>query len=228
MFTAEDERNLIEDASGLGVAILVLLGIRPTNQKVTFDRRRGQFIVDGRRINWRSIQQILDRSGRKFKNEMRRLTQRYFEDEISASEWEEGMNRKITSGHWIAGALALGGVVAAMASSALINRINKEKGYLAKFRDGVDSGKVTQARGVYRAGSYADAMRVTHSVIEQANAVTQGARRAYRILTAKESCEGCLEYGEEWMPVEDMPPIGSQDCGSHCQCVIVYEYRTEE
>lgn len=225
MFTAEDERNLIEDVSGLGVALLVLLGIRRTGQRVEFDKRRGQFIVDGRRINWRSIQQLLNRLGIKMRSDMRRATEDLFEGRIETDEWERTMDRKITSGHWTAGALALGGVVAAKASSALINRITKEKGFVARFRDALDNGTVSGPRGIYRAGSYADAMRVTHSVIEQANAVTQGARRAYRILTAKESCEGCLEYGEEWMPADEMPPIGSQDCGSHCQCVIVYEYR---
>lgn len=225
MFTAEDERNLIEDVSGLGVALLVLLGIRRTGQRVEFDKRRGQFIVDGRRINWRSIQQLLNRLGIKLRNDMRQITEDLFEGRVEMNEWQRTMDRKITSGHWAAGALALGGIVAAKASSALINRINKEKRFADGFRNDIERERVSQARAVYRAGSYADATRVTHSVIEQANAVTQGANRAYRIITAKESCPGCLKYGGRWMPIEEMPPIGSQECGSHCKCVIVYEYR---
>jgi hypothetical protein len=99
MFEPEDERNLIEDMQRGGLALLVLLGIRNTGQRVRFDRRRSQFIIDGRRINYQTIQRLLRRIGLMMRNDMREVTNKLFEEEIGLDEWERTMDRKITSGH---------------------------------------------------------------------------------------------------------------------------------
>jgi hypothetical protein len=224
MFEPEDERNLIEDMQRGGLALLVLLGIRNTGQRVRFDRRRSQFIIDGRRINYQTIQRLLRRIGLMMRNDMREVTNKLFEEEIGLDEWERTMDRKITSGHWASAALVLGGIGIAAASGFLREKITQEKKYADGFKNDIREGKSSRARSVYRAGSYGDSMRGTASNIEQGEAVKNGALRAYRIQLADESCPGCVDYGGFWMPVEDMPEIGSQDCGSHCKCIIIYQY----
>ncbi|MFZ9272070.1 MAG: hypothetical protein ACO24B_01500 [Ilumatobacteraceae bacterium] len=224
MFESEDEQNLIEDIQRAGIALLVLLGIRNTGQRVRFDSTRSQFIVDGRRINYQTIQRLLRRIGLIMRNDMREITNRYFDGRVDLDEWQRVMARKITSGHWASTALVKGGLRLAAQSSFLRDKILQEIRYADRFKADIAEGRASRARAVYRAGSYSDSMRGTASNIEQGDAVRNGAFRAYRIQLAEESCPGCVAFGGRWMPVSEMPAIGTQECGSHCKCVIIYQY----
>jgi len=227
MFDSTDEQNLIDDLREVGIALMVLLGIYKTGQRVEFDARRSQFIVDGRRLNFRTVQGLLSKIGRTLRGDMRGLTADLFAGKIDLNAWQEGMNRKITSGHWASAGLMMGGLNAASSSRLLTKKITREIKYVSRFKKAIASDKVSEARSIFRAGTYAESMRITANEIENDNAIEGGAEQAYRIQTAAESCAECEEYGEQWMPVEDMPEIGSLECGNYCKCVIIYEYKSE-
>jgi hypothetical protein len=47
-----------------------------------------------------------------------------------------------------------------------------------------------------------------------------------RFLGAAEHCPDCIEWaGLPWLPLEEVPPIGSSVCGPRCHCTIEVEWR---
>ena len=222
MFEEEDEQNLIADMQTVGIALLVLLGLRRTGQNVSFDSATGQFVIDGRRVNERTIRLLIGRITDTMRRDMRQATIDYFENRISLDEWEKTMNRKITSGHWASAALILGGLTVARRAGFLFDRIRNEMRFASIFKDDIRNGRTSEARAAYRASSYADAINVTAAEGERIKAEADGRRFALRVITATESCAGCLQWAGRWIRIEDMPPIGSLDCISHCKCVMYY------
>lgn len=73
-----------------------------------------------------------------------------------------------------------------------------------------------------RAVSYLFAATATYAVVEYRLKKELGYSEAIRVRTAAESCEGCLRFAGKWMPIEEMPVIGSLDCGSKCRCFLKY------
>ena len=74
-----------------------------------------------------------------------------------------------------------------------------------------------------RAKSYLMAASVTYSQIEQDVRGLMGMQtEAKRIRRAAESCRGCIEYSYRWMPIAELPPIGSLQCRQHCRCFVIY------
>ncbi len=45
---------------------------------------------------------------------------------------------------------------------------------------------------------------------------------AIRRRTAGESCPDCIFFSDRWMPIGEMPELGSLQCRHHCKCVIEY------
>lgn len=222
MFDEQDEENLIADLQTVSIALLVLLGLRRTGQNVSFDRQSGQFIIDGRRVNQQTIRNLIDRIGDRMRRDMRQATEDLFANRIDLDEWQRTMDRKITSGHWASAALILGGLSVARRAGWLFDRIRQEKRYAQGFKNDIRTERTSGARATYRASSYADAIKVTAAEGERRKAESDGLRFAYRVITAQESCAGCLTWAGRWIRIEDMPPIGSLDCVSHCKCVMYY------
>jgi hypothetical protein len=189
---------------------------------VTYDAEARQFVIDGRRVNERTIRTLIERIGNKMRTDMRQVTIDLFEKRIDLDEWQRTMDRKITSGHWAVAALVLGGLAVARRAGFVYDRITKEKRYASGFKNDIRSERTSQARATYRASSYADAIFVTGSEAERYTAINDNLRFALRVITATESCAGCIQYAGRWIRIEDMPPIGALDCASHCKCVMYY------
>lgn len=62
--------------------------------------------------------------------------------------------------------------------------------------------------------------------------VKLGYTEAYRIRRAEESCrtglekgvrvEGCLEWSDKWVPIAQMPRLGTLRCKVYCKCFIIF------
>lgn len=74
-----------------------------------------------------------------------------------------------------------------------------------------------------RAGMYADYGRAVYENTQVENARDRlGHTKARRILAAVENCPGCVAEAEKgWQDIEDVSPIGGEQCLSNCHCIII-------
>lgn len=220
------ERELEEaraQAEEVGAALLLLLGLKKGTRSVVWDER-GYFTIGGKKVGVLTIRRLLDRIEKVGSKRLRGLTGDFFRGRITLTEWRTRMERAVAGSHLLFGALALGSLEAAAASLVVAERIAEQTRYVAGFGDDLRNKKVSQARGESRAASYLLAAAVVYHVLEQLVQVRGPSRRtqAKRIRRASESCPGCLIYAGRWIPINQMPPIGSLDCGSRCRCYLIY------
>jgi hypothetical protein len=240
MFTPEDEKELEQQADEASLILLLLLfrGERRNRQKhtVDFDRQRGVFVLDGRRVSQATMQKLLQKAEQIGKRRAKEHTTALIAGRIDINEWHRRMSSTIKASHLIAAGLALGGINQARADKNLAARINSELSYLDGYRQDIINNRVSDAKKQSRSSSYFLAILVTFSWLEQIlktglqKLVTDNNERrivpfyteARRYRRAKESCNGCRRFSGQWMPIRKMPPLGSLECGSHCRCFIVY------
>lgn len=234
--TKEIQRILAEATA----VVSILLLFKKSRFKVVFDSERGAFTIDGQAISPKSMRKLvtdLERIGGK--RAIKHLED-YFNGRITSEEWRRRMTSTVRAVHLLNAALALGSLEAAKADQEVQDRINKELLFIFGFTLALAAGKVSEARAKSRAKSYFLAASVTfflmlHRVKQRltkgkvdpgtktkTGIMTPRFTEAIRRRTASESCPGCIEYANRWLPIAEMPPIGTLDCGSHCRCYIEY------
>lgn len=81
-------------------------------------------------------------------------------------------------------------------------------------------GRVVSISEMYPNAAYA-----TYANNELLREKDEGVERARRTCEEDQnSCAGCLAAAsDEWMPIDDVPPIGEQECMANDRCVIEYD-----
>lgn len=229
----------MEEASA--ALLLLLLAERPDvrlPKEVRFDRRRGVFVVDGRKVSQTTVRVLLAQIEKIGEKRVLALLKRLENGQITLQTWQRQMADLLKVSHLMAGALAVGGLDNAMRSNEVNNRTNAEIAFLAGFAGAIQNGQVSFNKARSRAKSYLLAVPVTFYAVEQnLKAELKEIRRnrrgeitgvvpvyteARRYRRARESCASCVAASGFWMPVDKMPPIGSLECRSKCRCFIRY------
>ena len=212
------EKDATEDAEWL--LLLLLL----SKKRVEYRADVGRFYVDGKSVSVTTIREYLNRIERRIGGRMAKLADDLEAGRIKVDEWEREMRRNVTSSHVLAGALAVGSIAAAARNRDIQTRITDEWRYLRGFANDIgndDAGTVKRIKA--RSRSYLLAATITFGVIAQAVRSLMGKQtECRRVRRASESCSGCIEWSYRWMPIAQMPPLGSLDCGSRCRCYIEY------
>ena len=100
--------------------------------------------------------------------------------------------------------------------------------YLDKWAADIASGKAPlDGRANWRAKLYGNASRDTFEQQRRAMAAEMGNDEEMRVLHAKESCAGCIQYAGYRASIGTLPRIGSQDCGTNCLCTMVFRRRAK-
>jgi hypothetical protein len=208
------EKDAESDAKWLLLMLLLKKG-------VTFDAEKGRFYVDGKSVSITTIRNYLQRTEKRLAKKSIKLLDELKAGRITVERWQEEFSRNITSAHILAGAMALGSIKAAVNNVDVQERIDSELAYANNFAS--DLKEEVGPRANARATSYFMAAAVTYGILEMSVRKLMGKQtEAMRIRRASESCVGCIEWSYEWMPIEDMPEIGSLDCGGYCRCYIEY------
>lgn len=246
-FTQQEEREaqrLIADASK---ALRLLLS--SSSDKVRFDSARGVWLVHGQLITAVTIRKLLAQIEREGGRRAREHTESFLAQRITLAEWQSRMSDTITAAHWIAAALALGGLRQSSSDRALEEDIASQRRFLSNFAADVKRGQVSETRMKSRAASYMLAVAMTFWKSDLNNKRTlalqaQSGRtdireeernpilrllgigrrytQARRTRRASESCVDCVAAAGYWLPIAEMPAIGSLRCGSRCKCYIEY------
>lgn len=73
---------------------------------------------------------------------------------------------------------------------------------------------------------YADSTWSTHELNVKAREMDAGILRGRRVTEGDgRVCEGCaVAASDEYLPLEDLPDIGDQECGPNDRCHIEFDY----
>jgi hypothetical protein len=210
------EKDAREDAEWL--LLMVLL-----SKNVSFNAEVGRFYVDGRSVSINQIRSYLNRIERRVGKRVINLTNDLSKGRLTTDEWKRGFDRNITSIHVLTGALALGSIASAVRNTDVQGRIDSELRYADGFAQDIRDKKGTADQHSSRAKSYMIAATITYGILEQlSRGLMSKFTEARRIRRASESCPGCVDYAYRWMPINELPPIGSLQCRSRCRCFIEY------
>jgi hypothetical protein len=212
------EQDALRDAAALSLLLLL------SKRRVTFDAATGRFYLDGKSVSITQIREYVSRIERRTQAAIVQLTNDLEAGRITVDEWEQGFIRNVTSMHILTGAMALGSISAAVRNADIQSRIDDELRYARNFaqhiRDG-DAGSYDRIRA--RAKSYTLAAVITFGILQLVVRKLLGVQtECRRVRRASESCSGCIEWSYRWMPIAQMPAIGSLDCGSRCRCYLEY------
>ena len=222
MFDEQDEQNLTEDMAGASAALLLLLGLSRSKRRVEWDAAFGRFRIDGRLVSDATMRRLLGEIETRFGVKAAKLTEDYFENRITLDAWADGMERQLKSHHWAAAALMAGGLALALRTGVLGSEVSRQIAFKEGFKADLRRGKVSKAKGIPRGRSYAKAVTITAKRIEHfiKSLIYNEARRVRR---ASESCSACVDYaGRGWIPIAEMPAIGTLLCRWNCKCFIEY------
>lgn len=216
----ELEKETESDAAALALVLL----LSRNKGRVTFRADVGRFYVDGRSVSIKTIRSYLMRVEKRQGERIGRLMDDLAKGRISLAAWQREFELIVTTSHTIAGALAIGSLAAAVRSETVKGRIDSELRYADKFAVEIREGKAgSAAQQKARAKSYLMATAITYGVLElESRGLMSIYTEARRIRRASESCDGCRRLAGKWMPIAELKPIGSMECGSRCRCYLEY------
>lgn len=165
--------------------------------------------------------------GETARERMRAVTEREIAGHISRATWELAMRDEVKNLHRSMAIMARGGKdqMRAQDWGRLGNVIAKQNAYLNKFGSEVAHGMVSEEQQLARSEMYASS---AYSTYENARAIAQvesGVERGRRVLEAgAQHCADCEDFAtEEFIPVDEIVPIGESECQANCRCFIEYE-----
>lgn len=222
MEMTQERRDAERQAKEAGVLLLVLLGLRRSSLDAGYDPNRARYIVDGKLVPISVVLSLARKIEDAGVRNARALTQRMLDGKLTVEEWGRRMRRLIGAQHVLQAALALGSLETAETFPTVTERKRSEEGYLLGFISGLKAGQVSPGRALSRAASYMMAASATFHIVNQQANSSAGKTEAKRVRRAAESCRGCIAYSAKWLPISEMPPIGTLECGSHCRCYLIF------
>jgi hypothetical protein len=187
---------------------------------IEFDKKAKRYRDSrGRFVSRQSVRDAVDNAGKAFKREAGKMAEQLDRGEITGGEWRNDMAALVKRHLIVTSSIGKGGHKQMTRSDwgSVGGNIRREQHYLAKFADELD--RLSPRQIAARARQYAGA---GHIAFERMTERLQMGKEAKRFLHASESCSGCLSYAGRWMPVAEMPSIGSLKCRHRCRCHIEY------
>lgn len=221
-------------AGTFGGLLSLLLAVKQGG-RVNFDPATASFYVEGHKVVAALIQKELGRIELKIAAIVVSYNERLWKGQWTLAKWREEMEKLIENSHLLFAGLALGGVAAAAANLDVIRRIARDKTALGRFAYAIRVKQVPSLPLAQNRGrAYLRSFYTTFQLLNQKTHILAGFTEAKNILTPAEHChtsiqgqavyrEGCYEISlRGWMPIRDMPPIGTRVCAQFDKCYIIY------
>lgn len=103
------------------------------------------------------------------------------------------------------------------------SRVRQQLSYLQKFERAVANDEFPLTGVVNRAMLYADSAVGTYEGMRQGLMVDSGMTEAKNMLGDAIHCSECPELSARgYIPINEMPPVGSRECGPRDRCSVEY------
>jgi len=215
-----EQERAEELAASIGGALAVILGLRADT--VRWDADTASFIFDGRRVSNKTIRRELGRIETGVGYRIAKLTDRLARKEISLSQWQDQFTQLVSSSHVLMAAIGSGSIAAALSKPIVGQNIASELKYAENFAKDIEKKKLSAPTIKARGKGYLLGATLTYATVQIAVKQAAGMIEARRVRTARESCRGCIDAAGSWMPIADIPEIGSLQCRSKCRCYLEY------
>lgn len=181
----------------------------------------------GRFVSTETVKIELERYAQTAAANMRAVSQRLVQRQISLAEWQLAMEREIKAVH-IASAAAARGGWAQMSPSDwgwVGVQVRRQYDYLQRFAAQIETGRQPlNGRVPARAAMYGKAGHVTYEEMRRRHARDRGLGRERRVLGYAEHCPDCVVYAARgWQPIGSLPRIGDSRCLTNCMCHFEFE-----
>lgn len=223
-------------AGSFGGLLSLLLAVkRGATKNIEF--RGAAFYVEGDRVTPALIQKELGRVELKIAATIFSYNEKLFKKEWTIVEWREAMEKLVEDSHILFAALAMGGIATAVKDVDVKRRIERDKKAVKRFSRALRYKQVPTLQLAHNRGrSYLRSFYVTFQLLNHAINIFSGKLEAKNILSPAEHCrtpktqensdkpeEGCYEIAVKgWLPIKQMPPIGTRVCGQFCKCHLIY------
>jgi hypothetical protein len=209
--------------------LTALLLVPSAGQEVKWDPDKARFIVNGRTISYKQVQVELRRIDMRLAGQMSVFNDRLQSKQWTIAQWFKAVTEWAIASHLIYGALSAGGLVASVSNSVVRRRTERDLTAIKRFKYSQAKGLLSKLQADGRIRAYIRSLHVTYHLLSQRMHILAGYTEARRILTPAEHCrtkghlEGCFEAAARgWMPIREMPPIGTLVCMQFCKCWILY------
>lgn len=201
-----------------------------------WDSQRRLYIDSrGLALTERELREALDEYIESVQRGMGKKVAEYAAGRFSTAELFAFLDEEVSALHGASGAIAYGGLeqMDPRKWSRISTRLMSELGYLAQFKQDVHAAEITgqelSVEGIAnRAGLYAEAAYSEYMNQKVENEADNGVFMGRRICESDEaSCEECIGAAtDEFIPLDQIPEIGSLTCMNNCRCEI--EFGSEE
>lgn len=222
-----------EEATISGVLARQLWQAGQKGSRYNWDRATLQFLNGSTPVPRIAVKAASDAVSNQARYKMLDATLRLSQGKLTVAEWAVEHDQWMKALHGAETALGHGGFGEMTladwdkASERVANQLGYSRAFaedLAAGRYGApgDKGFLADA-ALQRSGYYANAGRCTYENAQKDNARDRlGHTMARRILAAVAHCASCEETAAQgWMPIDEYPEIGDDDCHSNCQCVTI-------
>lgn len=235
---AEFDRLILQvsKASGnIGGLLSLLLAVKAhKSANINFSRATLRFSVDGKTVTLAAIRHQLLGIESALAALIIDYNTKLFLKQWTLAKWREEMEKLVENGHYIFGALALGSIAASIGNPVVQRKLARDTQALGRFAGALRAKQVPSLPLANNRGrAYLRSIYTTYWILDHQLHVEAGFSEGKRVLTPAEHCrnrlapggvqEGCYEAAlRSWMPVAEVPPIGTLVCGQFCKCYIIY------
>lgn len=177
----------------------------------------------GKEIPYAKVRQSVESVVDDTKLKLRNLTTSRNEGKITLQSWTTQAEPLLKKTFASVAQIGAGGKeqMTASLNGQLGAKVRFQMQHFKSFWLDVEAGKLSDAAILARMDMYSDAAVGVYESIRQSVMLAAGYTECLNILGSQNSCDECPTL-THWMPIEDMPPIGSRTCLSRCRCSLEY------
>lgn len=193
---------------------------------IVYDSKRKRYRdAKGRFISPRAVRRQIDRVTEVVRDDLKAIGKSLATGAVTIGAWQILMRDKLKTAHSLVSAIGKGG--RKQMTNADWGKVGaglkKQYSYLNRLAKDIELGKVVAAFQIERrSAAYAMSLRPAYyglaTVAEQAG----DAILVRRVINSKEGCAECESYADDFIPIDEMPPIGSLQCSVFCLCTLEF------
>ncbi|HXG85092.1 MAG TPA: hypothetical protein VNI84_13815 [Pyrinomonadaceae bacterium] len=193
---------------------------------IKYDRKTARYrTAGGRFVSPREVRKTIDKTFETVKKDMRVLGEALTTGGIDLRTFQTLMREQLKISHSLAASIGRGGRRQMSLSDwgKVGGGLKKQYAYLNKLSAQIEKGLVSDVQIINRAAAYSHGVRLAYYGMTTIAETAGDATVCRRIIQSKEGCKECAYYASlGFIPIDEMPEVGSLICGVFCLCEIQF------